>query len=87
MGGTPDSRTAQFFINYGNNKYLDASGFAPFGEVVEGFDSVKDLYNGYGERAPKGNGPSQNKLFRGGNDYLKGSFPKLDYILTASIEE
>jgi len=87
MGGSPDTRTTQIFINYGNNTYLDDSGFAPFGEVVEGFDTVKQLYSGYGEGQPQGNGPSQAKLFRGGNDYLKGSFPKLDYIVSASIIE
>jgi peptidyl-prolyl cis-trans isomerase A (cyclophilin A) len=87
MGASPDTRTTQIFINYANNSFLDASGFAPFGEVVEGFDTVKELYGGYGEGEPKGKGPSQAKLFRGGNDYLKASFPKLDYIVTASIIE
>lgn len=87
MGGSPDTRTSQFFINFGNNSYLDTSGFAPFGEVVEGFDTVKDLYSGYGEGEPNGKGPSQAKLFRGGNAYLKGAFPKLDYILDATILE
>jgi peptidyl-prolyl cis-trans isomerase A (cyclophilin A) len=87
MGGSPDTRTTQFFINYANNSFLDASGFAPFGEVVEGFEVVTGLYNGYGEGEPNGNGPSQSKFARGGNDYLKGSFPKLDYIVTATIVE
>ncbi len=87
MGPRPDTRTAQFFINYGNNSNLDASGFAPIGKVVEGFDSVKALYGGYGEGAPRGKGPDQGKLSRGGNAYLKGEFPKLDYIVTASIIE
>ena len=87
MGGSPDTRTVQFFVNYGNNSYLDDSGFAPFGEVVEGFESVEALYNGYGEGQPRGKGPNQAKIFRGGNDYLKGQFPKLDYIVKASIVE
>ena len=87
MGGSPDTRTTQIFINYGNNSYLDESGFAPFGEVVEGFEVVKSLYAGYGEGEPNGEGPSQMKLFRGGNDYLKGAFPKLDYIVRASVLE
>ncbi len=87
LGPRPDTRTAQFFINYGNNSNLDASGFAPIGKVVEGFDSVKALYGGYGEGAPSGKGPDQGKLSRGGNAYLKGEFPKLDYIVTASIIE
>lgn len=87
MSGKPHSRTSQIFINYGDNSYLDEMGFAPFGEVVEGFESVEALYGGYGEGAPKGNGPSQGRLFRGGNEYLKGEFPELDYIVTATIVE
>ena len=87
MGAQPDTRSAQFFVNYVNNSFLDASGFAPFGKVVEGFDSVKALYNGYGEGAPRGKGPSQGKLFSDGNAYLKGDFPKLDYIVSATIVE
>jgi peptidyl-prolyl cis-trans isomerase A (cyclophilin A) len=87
MGGSPDTRTTQIFINYGNNSYLDEAGFAPFGEVVEGFDTVKQLYNGYGEGEPNGKGPSQAKFFRNGNDYVKENFPKLDYIVSASIVE
>lgn len=87
MGGGTDTRTSQFFINYTNNSYLDESGFAPFGEVVEGFEIVKSLYGGYGEGQPNGNGPDQRKLYRGGNDYLKGAFPKLDYIQRASVIE
>jgi len=87
MAAQPNTRSAQIFINYGNNSYLDKSGFAPFGEVVEGFESVQALYNGYGEGAPQGKGPSQSRLFRSGNSYLKGEFPKLDYIVTATIVE
>ncbi len=87
MSSQPNSRTTQFFINYGNNSYLDASGFAPFGEVVEGFETVTGLYSGYGEGAPSGKGPSQGRLFRSGNPYLKGEFPKLDYIVKATVGE
>lgn len=85
MGGDPGSRTAQIFINFGDNSYLDEMGFAPFGEIVEGFESVQALYGGYGEGAPRGSGPNQNTLYRGGNAYLKGSFPKLDYIVSATV--
>ena len=85
--GGPDTRTAQFFINYGDNSYLDASGFSPFGKLVEGFESVKKLYSGYGEGEPNGKGPAQAKLYRRGSDYLKGEFPKMDYITGATVVE
>ena len=85
MSGDPGSRTAQIFINFADNSYLDEMGFAPFGEVVDGFESVQALYGVYGEGAPRGNGPNQNTLYRGGNAYLKGSFPKLDYITSATV--
>jgi peptidyl-prolyl cis-trans isomerase A (cyclophilin A) len=83
----PDTRSAQIFINYGDNSYLDESGFSPFGKVVEGFESVQELYSGYGEGAPNGKGPSQGKLYSSGNEYLKAKFPELDYIVKASIVE
>ena len=88
MGSQPNTRTTQIFINLGNNPYLDKpSNFAPFGKVVEGFKTVEDLYDGYGEGAPRGNGPSQGRIHRDGNVYLKGEFKKLDYIVQASIVE
>jgi len=83
----PNTRSAQIFVNYGDNSYLDESGFSPFGKVVEGFESVKALYSGYGEGAPNGKGPGQGKLYRGGNEYLEAEFPELDYIVKASIVE
>jgi peptidyl-prolyl cis-trans isomerase A (cyclophilin A) len=85
MGGQPNTRSAQIFINSGDNSYLDEMGFAPFGKVVEGYESVRKLYSGYGEGEPNGNGPAQAKLYRRGNPYLKAEFPKLDYITSASI--
>jgi len=82
-----DTRTTQVFINFGDNSSLDGMGFSPFGQVVEGMEVVDALYNGYGEGAPRGRGPDQGKLQKGGNAYLKAEFPKLDYIKQATITE
>ena len=82
----PNTRTTQVFINFvDKNSKLDSQGFAPFGVVVEGMDVVNKLFSGYGEAAPQGHGPDQNRIQKEGNAYLAKSFPKLDYIKKASI--
>ncbi len=83
----PNSRSTQLFINYKDNSMLDNRGFAPIGKVVKGMNVVDKLHAGYGEGAPRGNGPSQAKLQKRGNKYLKKNFPKLDYIKKATILE
>ena len=82
----PNSRSAQIFINLVPNANLDALGFAPFGEVVEGIEVVDELYSGYGESAPRGMGPIQERIQTEGNVYLNAEFPNLDYVERASIE-
>ena len=76
----PDTRTVQIFINLKDNPDLDEDGFAAFGKVVQGMDVVEKLYSDYGEE------PKQPIILEKGNAYLKESFPKLDYIKTATIE-
>lgn len=85
MGGSPDTRTTQVFINFRDNTNLDGMGFAPFGQVTSGMDVVDKIYTGYGEGAPRGSGPEQGRIQSEGNAYLMKSFPKLDYIKTATI--
>lgn len=70
----PNSRTSQVFINLGDNARLDGMGFAPFGEVVEGFDVVQKIYGGYG-----GDRIDQGQVREHGDAYLK-DFPKLSVI-------
>lgn len=82
----PNTRTTQFFINYGDNSRLDGMGFSPFGKVTEGMDTVESVYSGYGEGAPSGQGPDQGRVQMQGNAYLKKDFPKLDYIISAIFE-
>ena len=83
----PNARTTQVFINFRDNGRLDDMGFAPFGRVVSGMDVVDKLYSGYGEGAPNGAGPDQNRIQFEGNAYLSKSFPKLDYVKKATIEQ
>jgi peptidyl-prolyl cis-trans isomerase A (cyclophilin A) len=80
------TRTTQVFINYRNNDQLDAMGFAPFGEVVEGMQVVDSLYGGYGDAAPRGRGPDQYRMHVEGEKYLARQFPKLDKVITARVE-
>jgi peptidyl-prolyl cis-trans isomerase A (cyclophilin A) len=82
----PNTRTTQVFINFNNNSMLNGQGFAPFGKVVSGLNVVDSLYKGYGEGAPRGNGPNQGLLKSQGNAYLLTQFPKLDYIKKATIQ-
>jgi peptidyl-prolyl cis-trans isomerase A (cyclophilin A) len=82
----PASRTTQVFINHRLNANLDKLGFAPFGKVVSGMKVVKNLFSGYGDGAPNGSGPDQERIQKEGNAYLDTAFPKLDRIIKASIE-
>jgi cyclophilin family peptidyl-prolyl cis-trans isomerase len=84
----PDTRSTQLFINLVDNTRLDKM-FGALGEVVQGMDVVDALYPGYGEchaeSRPSDIGPEQARIMDEGNDYLADGFPKLDYIVKASI--
>jgi peptidyl-prolyl cis-trans isomerase A (cyclophilin A) len=79
--GRPNSRGTQVFINYKDNSFLDAQGFTPFGMVAEGMDVADKLNAEYGS-APQN---QQGRIVAEGNKFLIASYPKLDYVKTASI--
>jgi peptidyl-prolyl cis-trans isomerase A (cyclophilin A) len=81
----PNTRTTQVFINFADNSMLDSQGFAPFGKVVSGMNVVDALYADYGEGAPRGRGPAQDRIQREGNAYLTAEFANMDYIKKATI--
>jgi peptidyl-prolyl cis-trans isomerase A (cyclophilin A) len=75
----PQSRFTQIFINYGDNSYLDADGFAPFGRVVTGMEVLDTLF-GY----PREKEPDQRRILRDGDEYLK-EFAQLDVVKRATV--
>lgn len=83
----PGTRCTQIYINTGDNSRNDGeNGFAPFGQVVEGMDTVDKLYGGYGEHAGGGmRAGHQDAMYAGGNAYLDREFPKLDKLIQASV--
>ena len=88
MGGRPNTRSTQLFINFEDNSQLDSMGFAAIGEVVEGMDVAESLYSGYGEgegARPGATGPNQQRIQTQGNAYLEAEFPELDYIIKAEV--
>jgi peptidyl-prolyl cis-trans isomerase A (cyclophilin A) len=46
---------------------------------------VDALHNGYGEGAPRGQGPDQGRVQTEGNAYLAKSFSRLDFVKKATI--
>jgi peptidyl-prolyl cis-trans isomerase A (cyclophilin A) len=83
----PNTRATEIYINTGDNTRNDnENGFAPFGRVVEGMETVDKLYGGYGEHSGGGmRAGHQDAMFSGGNAYLDREYPKLDKLIRASI--
>lgn len=84
--GGANSRTTEIFINFKDNSSLDARGFSPIGEVVEGMEVVDALYAGYGDGPPRGEGPYQAQAHAQGNAYFDEAFPELDRVIRATVE-
>jgi len=84
-----NGRTTQVFINLRDNSAThDAEPFAPFGRIAEGMDVADKLNAEYGESAGGGiRAGKQGPLFEGGADYLERNFPRLDYIVRATVVE
>lgn len=83
---TKNTRSTQIFINLADNSRLDAEGFAPFGQIVQGVDVIDRLYAGYDESAGGGmRAGKQGAIEREGNVHLMRDFPRLDYIKRCRI--
>src|SRR5262245_45955669 len=82
-----NGRTTQVFINLRDNSAThDKEPFAPFGKIIEGMDVAEKLNAEYGESAGGGiRAGKQGPLFEEGNAYLERNFPRLDYIIRATV--
>jgi len=79
-----NTRTTQIFINLKDNLRLDGMGFSPFALVEgDGMNVVEMMYEGYGDSA----GPDQDQIEKQGASYLKKGWPKLDFIVSASLAD
>jgi peptidyl-prolyl cis-trans isomerase A (cyclophilin A) len=83
----PDTRTTQIFINKRDNSRLDSMGFAPFARIRAGIEVVDSLQSKYGEGAPRGKGPDQDRMTAEGDAYLQKDFADLDFIKRTRIIE
>jgi cyclophilin family peptidyl-prolyl cis-trans isomerase len=83
----PNGRTTQVFINLRDNSAtFDREPFVPFGRVIEGLDVADSLNAEYGELSGGGiRAGHQGPLFEGGNAFLQREFPRLDYVVQATI--
>jgi cyclophilin family peptidyl-prolyl cis-trans isomerase len=74
------------YINLVDNVRLDSTGFAPFGEVVEGMEVVDAIYSGYGESSGGGlRRGDHSRIVAEGNAYLDDTFQRLDRLIRARI--
>jgi len=71
-----------------NSETFDKEPFVPIGRVTKGMDVADAFFSEYGESALGGiRAGKQDPLFKEGNDYLKRNFPRLDYIVKATIAQ
>jgi cyclophilin family peptidyl-prolyl cis-trans isomerase len=80
-GGGPNTRSTQLFIAFEDLDFLGKEPWeTPFGVVWYGQETLDNIYKGYGEMVPFGNGPDQQEIYRQGNDYIRENFPLIDFI-------
>ncbi len=82
-----NGRSTLVFVNLADNKILDAQGFVPFGEVVEGMGAIDSLYMDYGDGPPAGTGPDPSAFQELGNALIEHRFDKLDRIKKAVVAQ
>lgn len=77
-----NTRTTQLFINYVDNSFLDSQGFAPFGYVTRGFDTVQKFFN---PTPGSSDGVDQGQYEANGNAWIKAQYPSISFITKVAI--
>jgi hypothetical protein len=87
VGSGPDSRSSQLFIALAPNESLGTQSWeTPVGKVVQGIESIRNLYSGYGDMPPWGKGPEQGLITNRGRKYIEEEYPLLDRFLHCSVK-
>jgi len=82
----PNGRTTQVFVNLRDNSSThDREPFVPFGRVIQGMEVLDELNAEHGEGPGGIRAGGQDPFFEGGNAWLDGRFPGLDFIRKATI--
>ena len=80
-----NSRSAQMFINLGDNRMLDSQPvqFPPIGRIVSGEEVIAYINTEYGEN-PRGENV-QGNFQNQGNAYIMKRFPRIDMIKSVEL--
>ena len=82
--GTTNSRSTHLFFNLADNSFLDLQGFSPFGVVLEGYDTLTDIYN---PTPDSSGGIDQAQYSAGGNDWVLANYPDVTLIQSIVISD
>jgi peptidyl-prolyl cis-trans isomerase A (cyclophilin A) len=79
-----NTRTTQIFINYADNSFLDEEGFAPFGIITSGFDTILEIFN---PTPSSSDGVDQEMYTHHGNEWVLEAYPNISMIVCEEDEE
>ena len=80
----PNTRSTQLFVNLGDNSKLDGEGFAPFG-VMDAI-SLQTFSKAFNPTPSSSGGVDQNEYEMKGNDWIKQTYPGIDFINGAYVK-
>ena len=79
-----NSRSTHLFFNFKDNSFLDDQGFSPFATVLEGYDTLLEIYN---PTPGDSGGISQESYETGGNEWVLANYPDVSLIQTIAVTD